>query len=267
MYPSRQAPLPPSPSPFKLDDQLSLSPDHPFATYYIPPPPVHNGEYQNRQLKHYTSESSFNSNSIRTPSSSRYYESISSSSTRSPTSSLSQPLSPRSTSSPRNYSGSLGHFATQQLNNSRPIYQEPGSRFDYDNNRYAQNPAYSRSTCTSRSSSSILNDNIPIELTLFNSKPKQNLLGDIEYIIGKKLSFPFLESLVTSRKDKKEKEQIKRLTKERYNNNENWDWECLNDLLPYDSIIISSNEKQQQQQQQQRKPQKKGRGVREGNFI
>ncbi|WVW83273.1 hypothetical protein I302_105292 [Kwoniella bestiolae CBS 10118] len=238
MYPTRKAPSPPS---FGHGEE-SLPPNHPFATYYIPPPP----SYSQRVLHHSESEQSLRSSRYSSsPSSPNSGSTRSYKTQRSPTSSLAQPLSPSS-------SGRhpvLGHFAPQPLNRtiSKP------TNYGYG----APHPAYSRSSPPSPSPS-YGNSGVPTELTLFDSKPKQTLLGDVEYIIGRKLHFPFLTSLTTKKdkKDKaeKEKRKMRRLTKEQYTQ-EGWEWEGSlqnYDLLPRDVVVFEK---------------RRGRGVREGNYI
>ncbi|KAK6902775.1 hypothetical protein I203_108034 [Kwoniella mangroviensis CBS 8507] len=239
MYPSRKAPSPPTSS----FGEAALPLNHPFATYYIPPPPSYPYNHH-RVLHHSSSEQSLDS--------SRYSQSIRSyKNQRSPTSSLAQPLSPKSSS---RSSPVLGHFAPQPLNRtiSKP---RPQQSMEYGS---APHPAYSRSTPPSPTQSRY-SAGIPTELTMFDTKPKQTLLGDVEYILGKKIHFPFLHNLTSSKskkgKDEEEKKKRKRrLTKDRYAQ-EGWEWQGTlesYDLLPEDVVVVEN---------------RRGRGVREGNYI
>jgi hypothetical protein len=92
---------------------------------------------------------------------------------------------------------------------------------------------------------------LPAELALFDHKPRQTLLADIELIIGKKLHFPMLSP---KRKEKKEKAQVAaresgKLRKESIISEEDIFW---SGVRREDVVVIEK---------------KKGRGVREGNWV
>ena len=92
---------------------------------------------------------------------------------------------------------------------------------------------------------------LPAELALFDHKPRQTLLADIELIIGKKLHFPMLSP---KRKEKKEQAHIEarevgKLRKEKRISDDDVFW---SGVRREDVIVIEK---------------KKGRGVREGNWV
>ena len=91
---------------------------------------------------------------------------------------------------------------------------------------------------------------LPAELSLFDHKPRSTFLADIECIIGKKLHFPMLSP---KKKEKKEKVQIEsksaKLRKERRISEEDVFW---SGVKREDVVVIEK---------------KKGRGVREGNWV
>ena len=92
---------------------------------------------------------------------------------------------------------------------------------------------------------------LPAELALFDHKPRQTLLADIELIIGKKLHFPMLSP---KKKEKKEKAQVEareggKLRKKRRISDDDMFW---SGVRREDVIVIEK---------------KKGRGVREGNWV
>jgi hypothetical protein len=89
---------------------------------------------------------------------------------------------------------------------------------------------------------------LPAELSLFDHRPRQTLLADIEFIIGKKLHFPMLSS---KKKEKKEKAQQAgaKLKKEKRISDDDVFW---SGVRREDVVVIEK---------------KKGRGVREGNWI
>lgn len=100
---------------------------------------------------------------------------------------------------------------------------------------------------------------IPTELSILDSRPRQNLLADLEFISGKKLHFPFLHGKRSSGENKKEKKEkrssakneksgLGRLLKERTRSEEE---EALYEAVGVVEIRAGG----------------KGRGVREGNWI
>lgn len=104
---------------------------------------------------------------------------------------------------------------------------------------------------------------LPKDLAILDSRPRRNLLADIEYITGKKLHFPFLQKRQSSQEKvvaEKEKQQKvtsvrsekstpSRLTKIRRMSEEE---ECLFEITGM---------------RQMREGRSKGRGVREGNWV
>ncbi|WRT66976.1 uncharacterized protein IL334_003941 [Kwoniella shivajii] len=170
MYPTRKAPNPPASYSMEIDNKLP--PNHPFATYYIPP------------SHHQTLRSSKTDRTI-----------------------------------------------------SRPM------RYDQ---RQSTHPSYSRSSSTSPSTPNRINPYAPLptELSLFDPKSRQTLLSDVEYILGKKLHFPFINSFTKDRK-KKEKKMSKLIKGKE--EKEGWVW------LPENNVVIIDKQR--------------GRGVREGNYI
>jgi len=89
---------------------------------------------------------------------------------------------------------------------------------------------------------------LPAELSLFDHRPRQTLLADIEFIIGKKLHFPMLSP---KKKEKKEKVQQAggKLRKEKRISDDDVFW---SGVRREDVVVIEK---------------KKGRGVREGNWV
>ncbi|OCF35365.1 hypothetical protein I316_02915 [Kwoniella heveanensis BCC8398] len=245
--PSRRAPSPPPShtSGSAPATTNALPPNHPFATYYIPP--QSRSDLTSIRVKPAQSSSpSPSAISYSSTSKSGYASSErsrSSTSPRSPTSSLAQPLTPprsiqyeysgsvpssrsslssssfTSTSSFGSahrdedqrpyYSGytyaSLGHhkayaqhgtglgqFAPQPLDQSKPRSQHQlRSELHPAAPWTAPHPSLSRYSPPASPAASAY---LPTELTLFDHRPKQNLLADVEYIIGKKVSFPFLNA-------------------------------------------------------------------------
>lgn len=182
MYPTRPAPSTPK--------NASLPPNHPFATYYIPP-------YHTN-----SSSTTLSTSAPSSPSSLRRK--------RSPTASLAAPLSPRPNVSP------IG---------TRP-YTTPYP-----------------SSLTHKPSSSLL----PTDLAMFDHKSKQTLLGDIETIIGRRLTFPFIEKFTKKSKSTGEKRASRTLKKERDHSwEEQYAWEGVQ-LLDEKKVSRS--------------------GVKEGNWI
>jgi hypothetical protein len=91
---------------------------------------------------------------------------------------------------------------------------------------------------------------LPAELSLFQHKPRSTLLADIELIIGKKLHFPMISP---KKKEKKEKAQTEaqsgKLRKERRISDDDLFW---SGVKREDVVVIEK---------------RKGRGVREGNWV
>ncbi|WWC61289.1 uncharacterized protein I303_103870 [Kwoniella dejecticola CBS 10117] len=293
--PSRKAPSSPTSYNYYNNDNLAdhsssgIPPNHPFATYYIPPTLHHCSSDSSLSLSSKFEKSEQYSRYGVNPSSgqsTRSYNTTSTSSRsskekdRSPTSSLAQPLSPRSPApAGAGQYPLLGHFGVQSLDRTISASQIQARQRDRERERererggtdttreYATHPAYSYSYSYSYSGSSPSSPGassyaIPTELTLFDDKAKHNLLGDLEFIAGKKFSFAFLNKLNkrTTKwvKDEKVREQdkdnkiTKRLTEDRYV--EGWEWtrEGLDELVPPQVVVVDR---------------KRGRGVREGNYI
>lgn len=195
MYPSRPAPSPPKTAglpeghPFAAASQYGYTParSSPSTPHYAPggpscgyaPRPTPSAQrhgdlpaghpFALQYTPHHANDSTSSfSTTQATPSS---YPSSPSSYRRqtSPTSSLASPLCPRPATSP------LGSRA----------YTTPYP-----------------SSLTHKPSSSPL----PTDLALFDARPRQNLLGDLETIFGKKLTFPLVEKMIR-KKDKAVKEK------------------------------------------------------------
>ena len=105
---------------------------------------------------------------------------------------------------------------------------------------------------------------LPADLTLFDPRPRQNMLGDLEIIFGKELKFPFLEKF-TQRKSRKVsdksqsiistsvKERSRHLSAEKQSRK----LKKHNDLRDGDMVF----------EQTALLGREKGRGVKEGNWI
>lgn len=65
--------------------------------------------------------------------------------------------------------------------------------------------AYPRSTKPTTESIPRTYTTLPVELSLFDPRPRQTLLQDVEFILGKKLRFPFMEKCTSSDKKAKSK--------------------------------------------------------------
>ncbi|WVQ98595.1 hypothetical protein IAU59_005725 [Kwoniella sp. CBS 9459] len=166
-----------------------------------------------------------------------------------------------------------GQFAPQPLDRTKP--EEP---YHLSPPSSALHPSYSRYSPPAPASPGY--GNLPTELTLFDHRPKHNLLANVEYIIGKKMSFPFLNAFTRPRADselklkKQEKEskrtekmtRPKKLSKERVAE-EGWEfWGDVHlgspgeqELGEIDVLVIEKQEAQPKR--------KSGRGVREGNWV
>ncbi len=149
----------------------------------------------------------------------------------------SSPSSPVSTSSTYSY-GSTSSDGTHTR--TQAIYKTP-----YPNSLTSQPKSH-----------------LPADLSLFDCQPKQNLLGDLEIIFGKELKFPFLEKL----RGRKFRPAMTKLECQD-------DPSCIEKQSTYESVRSLKSRKL-------RKPNgvwegdyifeqgpKKGRGVREGNWI
>ncbi|KAK8869954.1 hypothetical protein IAR55_000523 [Kwoniella newhampshirensis] len=231
MYPTRPAPSPPRTN--------SLPANHPFATS-IP------------SYRYTTSNASVGSfqSSIRTPITSSPFTPASSHRQRgrpSPTVNLAKPLTP----SRRGLDGqtilNLGH--PQEINFSR-----------YDPDRAPSSPI----TTSPTSPTSFLFSPLPTELSIFDPRPRQTLLKDIEVIVGKKLHFPFMERIANKRGSKKETTTTIIMKKEnrwrgsrRMTNRKGYDedWDIF---TPDDAAMIQKGSKDEK---------RKYRGVREGNWV
>ncbi|WVF72336.1 hypothetical protein IAT40_007149 [Kwoniella sp. CBS 6097] len=306
--PSRRAPSPPfSPANNFYDVPASLPPNHPFATYYIPPRNTFSSKAQTKTKVAATPYSysaySTSDRSLASP--------------RSPTSSFAQPLTPPRknavrisgsstacsvTSSSSSFGAAYpddhdhshryptypnlghhnvassygqtnkGHFATQPLEQTRPPHGISSSSA-------VPHPSYSR---YSPPASPTVYDTLPTELTLFDHRPKQSLLADVEYIIGKKMSFPFLNAftrpcgsgsgsgssgLKKEKKDKKIKEEKKKLMKKQVVEE---GWEFWGDINLGSAPNMGEKEVFEVGAEKQREggeKRKSGRGVREGNWV
>jgi hypothetical protein len=165
-------------------------------------------------------------------------------------------LDSASTLSPEQHSTpTTRHVARSPLNTpltiSRPAQQGVhGRSISY--------PTISPSSSGSRShgsrspSSSPAYSRLPTELSLFDHRPRQTLLADIECIIGKKLHFPILSP--SKRKEKKAKVEAKKgekLKKERRISEDDLFWNGMGEKR--EEVVVIEK--------------KKGRGVREGNWI
>ena len=169
--PSRPAPSPPR--------TAILPHNHPFATYYVPPhltlfpannPPPSDARYKRHQSAPVvpTSDHDSSAKSYCSPASAYRHTakrlphmgSASSITSSSGISRLAQPLSPR----PQLYHTSTGY--TTLPDHSTSHHQSPSSPFD-----------------------------LPAELAIFDPRPRQNLLADLETIFGKKIHFPLLSKL------------------------------------------------------------------------
>lgn len=189
-------------------ETVSLPPNHPFATNFKP----------------FDCHANSSTSSLQTPGChAGIYPSSRSSPTTKPTGSVAKPLSPSRTSTPRRAVDDFGCF-----------FQPHG--------------AYSKSTKSTFESISPAYTALPVELSLFDPRPRQTLLQDVEFILGKKLRFPFMDKYTPSdKKEKKlksmsEKENKKgrRLTEER-EYDEDWSlWEGM-DLVAGKVVVISSD--------------------------
>lgn len=191
-------------------ESASLPPNHPFATDFKP-------------FDYHANSSTL---SLQSPSyhAGTYSSSRSSPATK-PTASLAKPFSPSRTSTPRRAVDDFGCFSQSHS-------------------------AYSKFTKSTFESVPPAYTTLPVELSLFDSRPRQTLLQDVEFILGKKLRFPFIDKYTSSdKKEKKlkiksEKENKKgrRLTKER-EYDEDWSlWEGMD--LVADKVVVISSEKE-----------------------
>ncbi|ODN78975.1 hypothetical protein L202_04488 [Cryptococcus amylolentus CBS 6039] len=119
---------------------------------------------------------------------------------------------------------------------------------------------------------------LPTELSLFDARPRQTLLQDVEYILGKKMHFPFLarysssssSSSSVAKKEKKaakkekkaakkekgaekEKKSRRLLTKERAYDDDWAIWAGVDEFMDSQAVVVEEK--------------KSRRGVREGNWI
>lgn len=189
-------------------ETVSLPPNHPFTTNF----------------KLFDCHANSSTSSLQTPSyNAGTYSSSRSSPPTNPTASLAKPLSPSRTSTPRRAVDDFGCF-------SQP------------------HGAYSKSTKSSLESISPAYTTLPVELSLFDPRPRQTLLQDVEFILGKKFHFPFMDKYTSSdkkvkklkSKSEKENKKSRRLTKER-EYDEDWSlWEGM-DLVADKVIVISSD--------------------------
>ncbi|WVQ77962.1 hypothetical protein IAT38_000043 [Cryptococcus sp. DSM 104549] len=253
MYPTRPAPIPP------LDE--ALPPNHPFASYITPPRPHY--------LRHSSSSTSVASSAPSFYSGPSAYSPCSPSPSRrtvqSPTASLAKPLSPGRISHP------LGHTFPRHA----------GSMPSSPHHSHNTHPHSARSAPPTPTYASL-----PAELALFDPRPRQTLLQDVEYILGKKLHFPFLaryssrtrtssggsasssstrggEKAGKKSKKEKEKKRGRRLTKEKAYD-EDWAlWEGMDQLVP-DEVVIVRSERGQWGEMGRGQVH---RGVREGNWV
>ncbi|WWD15772.1 hypothetical protein CI109_100195 [Kwoniella shandongensis] len=157
---------------------------------------------------------------------------------RSPTANLAKPLSPT------RVAHNLGHHS---------IYQSPKSyRSD-------------RAEPTSPTPTPLIP--LPIELTLFDPRPRQTLLRDVEYILGKKLHFPFIRRVASNTDDDKKTKKTKdhkekrgrRLRKEKEYDLDDWaSWDVLDEMIVRDDVILSEQGSAKGRQY---------KGVKGGNWI
>ncbi|TYJ52552.1 hypothetical protein B9479_006841 [Cryptococcus floricola] len=219
------------------DRRETLPANHPFATPFNP--------FSYHTPYHYNCSASSLSSSAYTPSASTPVSTPSRRAPQSPTASLAQPLSPARSTYPLSISTTSGRRRVDEFGRGRSM----------TNPTPAPAPVYAT---------------LPTELSLFNARPRQTLLQDVEYILGKKMHFPFLarysssssssSSSSAAKKEKKakkeaekEKKTRRRLTKER-GYDEDWAmWAGMDGFM--DSQVVVVEEK------------KSKRGVREGNWI
>lgn len=174
--PTRNAPTPPS------DSTPYLSPSHPFASYYIPPPAYTASANSSTTTLDSVVTPQCSPSRLRRPPVSPLSSSSKSDFARSksPTGSLASPLSPR----PK--------LASRQ-HHSSPIYH---SKSQYT---LKHEPRTGRHTPPSPLP-------LPTELAFLDHKPKQTLLSDLEVILGKRLTFPFLTKITSRGSTKSAKE-------------------------------------------------------------
>ncbi|KAK1924686.1 hypothetical protein DB88DRAFT_486409 [Papiliotrema laurentii] len=90
---------------------------------------------------------------------------------------------------------------------------------------------------------------LPADLSLFDHQPRQNLLGDLEIILGRRLTFPFIEKFNKEKKENKREKNPQRAARTLKKPRDH-SWE---EDFAYEAVGLLT-------------PQK-GRGVREGNWI
>lgn len=203
-------------------ETASLPPNHPFATNFKPFDYHASSSASSLQSSSYHHARANSSSRSRTPTSH--------------TASLAKPLSPSRISTPCRAVDDFGCF-------------------------YQPRDAYSRSTKSSAESIPPAYTSLPVELSLFDPRPRQTLLQDVEFILGKKLRFPFMDKYTSSDKEKKvkskgekDKKKCRKLTKEK-KYDEDWSlWEGMD--LAADEVVVIRSEKG-----------KTYKGVREGNWI
>ncbi|WVQ71395.1 hypothetical protein IAR50_000929 [Cryptococcus sp. DSM 104548] len=229
MYHStRSAPTPPRPS--LRERRETLPANHPFASPFNP--------FEYHTTYNYSTSSLSSSAYTPTPTT---HSSPSSSrrAPQSPTASLAQPLSPARSTYPASATTS-GRRRVDEFCRGRSLTESAPAP--------APSPVYAT---------------LPTELSLFDARPRQTLLRDVEYILGKKMHFPFLARYTSSssspkqekkakREGEKEKKTRRRLTKER-SYGEDWAvWAGMDSFMDSQVAVVKD---------------KKKRGVREGNWI
>ncbi|ODN73544.1 hypothetical protein L202_08043 [Cryptococcus amylolentus CBS 6039] len=232
MYPTRSAPTPPRADRGELREALPAG--HPFANPFPYDTP-----------NHYSCSTSSLSSSAYTRSASSPVSTPSRRAPQSPTARLAQPLSPARSASPPSVSTTSGRRRVDEFGRGRSMTNP------------APPPAPVYAT-------------LPTELSLFEARPRQTLLQDVENILGKRMHFPFLaryssssctsSSSSSAKKEKKAKKEAgkekrtrRRLTKERPYD-DNWAiWAGMDQFM--DSQVVVAEE------------QKSRRGVRGGNWI
>lgn len=191
-------------------ETTSLPPNHPFATNFKPFDCHANGSTSSLQSPRYHAGT---------------YSSSRSSPPTNPTGSVAKPLSPPRSSTPRRAVDDFGCFS------------QPHS-------------TYSKSTKSTFESIPPAYTTLPVELSLFDPRPRQTLLQDVEFILGKKLHFPFMDKYTSSdkkekklkSKSEKENKKGRRLTKEK-EYDEDWSlWEGMD--LVADEVVVISSEKE-----------------------
>lgn len=188
-------------------ETVSLPPNNPFATNFKP----------------FGCHANSSTSSLQTPSyHAGTYSSLRSSPSTNPTASLAKPHSPSRSFTPRRPVDDFGCF-------SQP------------------HGAYSKSTKSSFESISPAYTTLPVELSLFDPRPRQTFWQDIEFILGKRLHFTFMDKYTSSdkkqkklkSKSEKENKNGRRLTMER-EYDEDWSlWEGM-DLVAGKVVVISS---------------------------